>query len=626
MRCYAGFLTLFLTLTIPVSAEEGEFVPLSEMIVTATKTERPAVSVAGRVDVWDSETLDAMSSINVDRLLREIAGGDLIGSGLPGAPVRFSLRGLAPGFGAKRVLVLVDGRRVNEQLQGNAEFALLAADGIERIELLRGPASALYGSNAMSGVLNIVTKRGTRKPYASLAAKAGTYNTRHLSLSGGAAAGPVDYAIASSYVETDGYIKNSDGSDRPWEAWNFNANMGFNIGQAGEVRVFTGAYRGEGAGEDIAASVDRTVEQDYQQLDWRIIQNEAATAETLLRIWRSARDDRRRMQTGTEVYEQQSWHGELQQILQLGQRQRFTAGTEIRSESVDADLPENGFDESTQIQAVFLQAEIDISEKLQMIAGLRYDYDNDFGAEWSPRLAAVYALNDNAEIHLSGSRAHRAPALSDRYINTVFWGTRFEGNPDLKPETLDAYETGLRFRPAENVQTELTLFLYSLEDSFDFVRQPDGVFRNVNVTGIETRGIEYSLQWQMTKALLLRAEYSYTDGEYDSYPQQPSIEGNLPAYLARNKASLRGIWRKDSGHSHSFGVRYSGRRYGDAQNSAENRMDDYVVCDWQSRIPLPSIPALLTLSIDNLFDTEYENYPDIPQPGTAVLAGIEIKL
>ena len=608
------------------AVESDEPVVLSGVLVTATRTDRPVESAIGRVEIWNARDLDVLNPVMADDILRQIAAGDLQSSNLPGAPVRFSMRGLSPGFGSKRVLVLVDGRRMNDQLQGSADFALLNAIGIERIELLRGPASAVYGSNAMSGVLNIVTRRGTAEPFAILGGRAGTYSTRQYYFNGGAAAGPVDYAISAGFVETGGYIKNRDGSGRPWEAWNLDANMGLLLGENAELRVFTGAYSGEGAGEDTTTAVDRKVDQDYQQLDWRLLVDEASGAELLVRAWRSARDDRRRMLQGTERYDQESWNGEILQTLRLGRLQRLTAGAEMRRESVDAQQAAADFDESTNLRAVYVQDEITLTERMELVAGARYDYDDDFGGEWSPRAAVVYTLNDNAEVYASYNRAHRAPAISDRYVDTVFWGMRFAGNPDLTPETLDAYEVGLRLRPSDNLKTELTVFHYELDDTFDYVLQADGTFRNLNVTGMETKGVECSLQWRLGKSLSVMAEYTFTDGEYTKNPQDPAIEGNRPAYLSRNKATARAVWSGISGQSHSFGVRYAGSRYGDARNSTDNRMDDYVVYDWQSRVPVFRTPATLTLSVDNLFNTDYETYPGIRQPGTAVLAGLEIAL
>lgn len=608
------------------AVESDEPVVLSGVLVTATRTERPVESAIGRVDVWNAVDLDVLNPVMADDILRQIAAGDLQSSNLPGAPVRFSMRGLSPGFGSKRVLVLIDGRRVNDQLQGNADFALLNTVGIERIELLRGPASAVYGSSAMSGVLNIVTRRGAAEPFVILGGRAGTYGTRQYYFNGGAAAGPVDYAISAGWVETDGYIKNNDGSDRPWEAWNVDANMGVLLGERAELRIFAGAYSGEGAGEDTSTAVARKVDQDYQQADWRLLVDDASGAELLVRAWRSARDDSRRMLQGAESYNQETWSGEIMQTLRLGRFQRLTAGAEIRRDSVDARQLAGDFDEATNLRAAYIQDEITLTERIELVAGARYDYDDDFGGEWSPRAALVYTVNENAEVYASYNRAHRAPAISDRYVDTVFWGMRFAGNPDLTPETLDAYEAGLRLRPSDNIKTELTVFHYELDDTFDYVLQADGTFRSLNVTRMETTGVECSLQWRINSALSLMAEYTYTDGEYTKNPQDPAIEGNRPAYLSRNKATARAVWSGGSGQSHSFGVRYAGSRYGDARNTIENRMDDYVVYDWQSRVPVFRTPATLTLSVDNLFNTDYETYPGIRQPGTAVLAGLEIAL
>jgi len=180
----------------------------------------------------------------------------------------------------------------------------------------------------------------------------------------------------------------------------------------------------------------------------------------------------------------------------------------------------------------------------------------------------------------------------------------------------------VRVRPVERVRAELAVFDNEMRDSFDFMRDPDGVFRNRNVTRSWTRGVESSLSCRIAKRLTAFANYTYTAGEYRQGPM-PDIEGNRLAYLAPHKAAAGVEFTTPGGQTHALSARYVDARYGDAQNTPANRMDDYVTLDWRSRVPVGK-HATVTLSVDNLLDQTYQNFPQVNQPGTTILAGMEL--
>ena len=202
---------------------------------------------------------------------------------------------------------------------------------------------------------------------------------------------------------------------------------------------------------------------------------------------------------------------------------------------------------------------------------------------------------------------------------------RFEGNPDLDPETLMAYEIGARWRPAETLRLEVNLFLNDLRDSFDFILEPDGVFRNRNVTQAGTQGAEVAAEWRLAAFLTAAANYTYTDGEYKEFLAQPEVEGNRLAYLTRNKASLSLRIEPTQRAGGVLACRYVGSRYGDAQNTRENRLDDYVVAVISAWWAIQR-HTRVTLSVDNVFNVEYEDFPGVEQPGMTILAGLELNL
>jgi outer membrane cobalamin receptor len=604
-------------------AGEGDpIVPLADMVVTATRTELGIWDVPASVEVIDFDEVNAATAIQVDELFKTVNGVDLQGSGLPGSQIKLNLRGLTPGYQSKRVLVLIDGRRVNDAFQGNAEFALIPTDAIERIEVLRGPASALYGSNAMGGVINIVTRRGGAVPTREVRVAGGDHGTWQARVNNGGQAGPTDWFVALSSVDTDGYTHNTDGTDRDWAARNLAGNVGCSLTPDSELRGFAGVTKAEGREENS----DRDTDKDYEQLRYTAALDEAHDAILTAQVYRNAqRDEYDWTYPGVGIYRMQTLGSDVQQTVKLGESQRVTAGMEARRDSADVDDVMSAIDEHSSVFGLFGQDEATLTDWLTLTLGLRNDHNSDYGDEWSPRAGLAAALDKQTEVFGSVNRAHRAPALSDRFVRTEYNGYLFEGNPDLQPETLTSYELGVRRRLGADVETELVGFYTDMRDSFDFILEPEGVFLVQNVTQSRLQGAEATVRWAMTPWLRSYARYALTDGEYEEFAGDPTVNGNELAYLAADKVGVGVEATLSKRGTHGLHGRYVGDRYGDAQNTDLNELDEYVTLDWRSRVPVGK-QVTLTLNVDNILDESYEDFPGVEQPGRFVMAGMELAL
>lgn len=592
-----------------------------EMLVTASRTTREVNDIPASARLLDREMVKLLNPIATDELFRGIGGVDLQGSGFPGSEIKLNLRGLTPGYQSKRVLVLVDGRRINDQYQGNVDFTLLPADSIERVELVRGPASALYGSSAMAGVINIITRPGPDDPLTQVKASAGSYGLQHYRLIHGATVGPVDYFFTGSHVETDGYMNNTDGTDRDWRADNVTANLGVALGDAGSVRVSSGFYGAAGTDENS----DRKSAKDYQSASYEYHWGSTRTSTARLLAYRNGEHHVYDWKyPGRGIYRQQTLSADCQVSIWLGSRNQLTAGVEGRGESVDISEVAGDIDEHTTTASVYVQDEVFVTDWLELILGLRGDYNTDFDDELSPRIGLLWRPTDWSEVFASVNRAHRAPGLSDRFVRIAFGGMVFEGNPELNPERLTACEVGARARIAQRGSCEVSVFDNRLEDGFDFMLDPsDGVFRNRNVNEIRTYGVEVGVEWRFPGDTAVFANYSFCEGEYEEFPGNPAVEGNQLAYLARDKASVGVSFPGPLKSRHSLGGRYVGRRYGNAQNTDAGKMNDYIVVDWRSRIPIGD-HVDVTVNVDNLFDEDYRDFPAYDQPGTMFVGGLEV--
>ena len=306
-----------LALATTLQAEEPLIAP--DMIVTPTRTETARIDVPAATEIIRSDAIDLQGPGTVDALFRSMPGVDLLSSDFPGEPVKLSMRGLTAGFQTKRVLVMQDGRRLNEQYQGNVEFMTLPADHIERIEVVRGPGSALYGSGAMGGVVNIITRRGGDVPETAVSAGYGTHNTMRSTMRHGARIGDIDYSLGGSFIETDGYLSRPDGTPLDWRAANVDATIGWELSTQTGLRFFTGAYRGDGA----EFSADRKARKHYQMVDVQHRWLDARDGRLELRLYRNGqRDDYAWLGRGTGFYDQRTLAAEAVQSFWATARHR----------------------------------------------------------------------------------------------------------------------------------------------------------------------------------------------------------------------------------------------------------------------------------------------------------------
>ena len=599
---------------------EDDAIELSELVVI-NRVEESLHDIPASVSLISRTMVEEATAINVAELFKSVPGVDLQGSAYPGAFTKPILRGHGPGLQSKRVLVLVDGRRVAEPFQSVVEFPLFPADSIERIEVLRGPASALYGSDAVAGVMNIITRRGTTEPVTELRAGYGSYALQNYGVAHGAATGPMDYFLTGSYQDTDGYIDNPDGTDRDWRALNLTGNFGLAIDDNSEVRLYAGYYDAMGTDADS----DRDIEKDYLHGVYRMNWNTSRDAELLVRVYRNGDDQVFDWKfPGIGIFDMQTIGGEVQQSLWLGSRNRIVGGLDYRWDDVDIDNVTGPINEDNAVTGFYIQDDVVVSEAVKLTFGIRNDHDDDFGDELSPRIAGLWRHSENGEVFASFNFAHRAPALSDRFFVGEFDGRIFEGNPDLDPETLNAYEVGARQRSETGIEAEIALYYNDLEDSFEFAEDSDGVFRNRNVTRSRIYGIEVAGRVPLCSVASGQATYAYANGEYDEFPTDRSIEGNQLQYLSEHTATMGIAYRGRLGF-HSIDGRYVDGRFADDRNTPERKLDHYVVVDWRSRVPVSEL-VTLTLNVDNIFDESYSEFFGIPQPGTTVFGGVEVAL
>ena len=536
-------------------------------------------------------------------------------------------RGFArPGDYNSRLLLLIDGYRVNDHLYDAAYIGneqMLDVDLIDRVEVVRGPSSSLYGGSAFFGVINVIT----RDP----AARAGT------TLTGGASSwdtfeGQVDWAhkfgerwsmLASASGMTSG------GQDFFYPEFDTPAT---NNGLAEDVdderygRFFWKAAAGHWAFEVLGGSREKTIPTG----SFGAVFNDPRNQTTDSSFYASGRwrgriagdvdlDARLSIDDyayrGDYVYDQGTpgnpllvvnkdradtlwWIGEVDATRRFGTRQRLTGGIEARR---SLDQRQRNYDvltyfdddRNTQTLGLFVEDAIDLGGSTTLSAGVRYDRYDTFGGTTNPRLALVWAPEGKTAVKFLYGRAFRPPSTYELYYADGF---SQKANPDLDPETIDTAEIAVEYQATPAVRFSGSAYAWHIDDLITQVIDPgDGLLQFLNLDAARARGYEFEVRGRSKRGLEAGLAFAYQTTEDDSTGERLT---NSPRGLAQFHLTMPAAkGRITTG----FEAIYETERF----TLQRNRVDDYFLANLTVTGLL--IPDRLELqgSLYNLFDGKY---------------------
>ncbi|WP_249729099.1 ligand-gated channel protein [Acidovorax sp. CCYZU-2555] len=523
---------------------------LDTVVVTASGYEQLIKDAPASISVVTREELEKKAYTNLHDALRDVPGVILTPSDNNSNDI--ALRGM----GANYTLILVDGKRTNSRetqtngSTGTDQSWIPPLEAIERIEVVRGPMSSLYGSDAMGGVINVITRKVAKQWHGSVRADA---TLQERSTSGNAyqsnfyLSGPIQEELLGLSIYGN-YNKREE--DRILQGYNDYDNRAINVKLAltpnkdhdlilelGTAKQHFISSPGMTLASTAALS-DRKFERESYSLQhkgrwgW-------ATSDTYLQQ-EETRNIVRDMTIKNTVFNS-SW------TLPLGQRNLLTTGVYFNEQDLK-DTTTNTLRGSTRSTAdrsqyaVFAENEWRLRDDFALTGGLRYDHDSQAGGHVSPRLYGVWTVDPRWTVKGGVSSGFRAPSLRQTLGD---WGQSSRGgdiygNPDLKPETSLTKEIGVLFDGGNGTTAGLTLFDNDFEDKITRIACPTcgplnssgrAPTTNVNVDKAITRGIEATLGTKLTQNLGLTSSYTFTTSEQKSgqYAGQPLNQ--LPRHL-----------------------------------------------------------------------------------------------
>ena len=643
---------------IEIFLEEDD-VFIDEVVVSATRTESRIGDIPGRVELITPERISMSSYQSVDELLALLPGVHTARSyGLFSFRATVSMRGVSAKEQA-RTLVLLNGVPVNKADGGSVNWNLISTGEVERIEVIKGPGSALYGGNAMGGIINVVTKKPTETIEGSVSAQYGTYNTKGVNAK---LAGKLNngfyWAANGLFRNSDGYITQSfaDQQENPYivnstfEEKVLHVKTGYDGGAKFSAEIdFTLFDDVRTTGEQVYQPLGNTREYDTYQIrsifrgkvgkiNWN-----ASTffqRENYKRVSEWMKDD----YTWYDVLSLRSDYGVLTSANYSVGRHTITGGVDVRLGQVDAsDVYYTSTDQvdnrgKMDFYGIYLQDEINLFDnRVNVTAGLRYDYARFYDGEFiiyspsaetnfmdgyqfsdqnpvswgafSPRISAQYKPSDTYRIYASYSRGFRPSVLDDLCRSGRVRGGFKVANPNLTPEYLNNFEVGGDYKPAPWIRVAASTFFSKGRDFLYYVSTgetiemgfgPRPVMVRSNISEVDILGVEADFTATPVRYLTLFGGYAFASSKISGYtpidPDDFDLTGKYLTDVPMHSFSVGAFFRHRIVNV-GLTSRYTGKMYINDQNTYD---------DWVLSNQLPS-----KFTIDLKLSRELLNHVDI---------------
>ena len=427
------------------------------------------------------------------------------------------------GASASQVLVMVDGISVNSTSIGSTNLSEISIDDVERVEIIRGPFSALYGANALGGVVNIITKKEVEKTEGKISLAGGSFSEQNYGIKFGTRKQNLSTYLTLSRIASDGYRKNSECDNN-----NISIHSTYDITDKSKIN-FDGRYT------KLITGVPGSLKYwDYFNLKWVSYSDDEKFSSSP-----HAQQGNEKIYTSlgysSKIYNNSNLkfriyglrdngsyfdpdtHPELWIFSKQDKSSRnITFGTDFQYDTVyditfggdihqdefqqeDKVDPTKNIDKKTTNSSVFIQKIFYLSD-LKTIAGFRYDHNSVYGGEFNPRLTLIYWLRKNLKLSGNAGSAFRAPTFDDLY-----WPDPWTpGNPDLKPEKSWAFDLGLEYSPIEILTGKITIFRSDVSNFIQWAPKPDNpnIWTPLNVAKTYSQGVELELKHSIIKNIL----------------------------------------------------------------------------------------------------------------------------
>ena len=561
-----GIIVLFqIIIVMPGVASENanQIFSLDEIVVIASKYPEKILDSVASVEVINEEEIKAAQVDNLADILSTVAGLEINNYGDAAGIKSISIRGSS----AEQVLIMLDGRPMNNPQTGQIDLGQIPASIIEKIEIYRGPASAIYGANALGGVINIITKKGEGESRGEVKTSIGTYQTQDYEVYYQRSNEDLNYLIFGKYFTTEGSRENSQ-----MDEINLLGKVNLSLDQqtSMDLTLQYNSYQRGVPGSLTYPTPQATQDDRYFNFNssWqRKTEDKDISVVVYNNYHKLIYDDPDEYgYTGSSIHKTNrtglsfnctdydfSLDGEGSEGQHI-----LTWGAEAIIDWVNS----NEIGEHETLNGAIFAQEVwqpeDIDD-LKVTLGSRYDYNQIYGGQFNPRVGVSYRITDEVNFHASVGKAYRAPTFDDLYWPSTSY---VSGNPDLVPETAWAYEAGLRYINEEgDCKGEFNLFRKNVSNLINWAAGEDGIWIPSNIDSARVDGLEVILEKDLGDHLKANLGYTYLN----------ALNLNTDVQLKPH-------------HKYSFGFGYCDKT-GDHQDELSVELEGYAVTERPDDLP-----------------------------------------
>jgi len=626
-------------LTIDFSLKNYELT-FSEVVITATRNEALVTSIPAATDVLSAKRIEETNAKNVGEALQSVGASFIKSYGAVGSLETVSLRGSTDS----QVLILIDGQRLNNAQQGSVDLSSIPVDAIERIEVVKGGQAALYGSDAIGGVINIITKSMIRKNGLDFSASGlyGTYNTRVYDFSVAHGINNFDYFLSYNRTQSDGnyfYIdktgKEVNFKNTDTKADNIFFKAGYLFGDNSRLSVFHKYYKADNGSPGLIDYPNYSSRNKYNN-NHTSISYEGLFAGPFAFNFNAYYINQEQhyinpeswLGTEENVYNTKALGFLAQMSTDLDQLGLLSYGYEFRQDKLGSGYLINGQtqpfigDHQRNVNSIYFQDdwkyEIDKIWKLNLVPAVRLDKypEESIGSQLSPKLGFNLSHDENWRGSIRGNigRVYRAPTYNDLY-----WpeDSFTKGNPNLKPEKGLTYDFGfiIQFKGIGSWSVEATYFASRLDDLILWA--PGEIkWMPTNIAKAKINGIESKINWHGFDNIV-NVQISYTSLDAKDDGNDPATSGKYLIYRPKDKYDLSLNVHYGIGSLNVF-YNFVGKRFHDVQNKIE--LDSYNLISANIGITpkMWGINWNLRLEANNLGNKEIQIIQGTPLPGREI--------
>lgn len=502
---------------------ETDFFNLEQVTITGTRTEKMLKDVSVLTQVITSEQMVANDAIDIE---------DALSIAIPNVNFKKSTSGKRLDFGgleAKYILFLVDGEKIAGETNGNIDYDRFNSYNIERIEIIKGAASSLYGSNAISGVVNIITKKTEQKievttgsRYSILKSSENYYGELDFHTNIGAILKKISFRTDYHQKSNDGFVLNSNENYflTPYNTKKISQKIQYkpinklNITLKGNyyIRDRLDAYT-------LSPKKDKNISYGINGL-YKLPKKNNISLSFHSDIYNTFFINQFYNNKETLQYSNKYDNARIISNINIGSKQLFIIGSEFINESLFSDRIEDN-EKQTKNIVTFLQDDINFSKKINTTIGLRFDWHSEYNFHFTPNISFMYKLAP-FNFRLNYGIGFKAPTLKELYMDfSPLPIVKVNGNPELIPETSHYYSISTEFTKAM-INTSISVYQNRVTNMITEVQDVDNpiIWTYENINNVIVSGIDFSLRAKLNYGLSITTGYSYTDSEDTSRGQQ----------------------------------------------------------------------------------------------------------